>query len=182
MGLMLTSGMGHSMPAQPSVHPSVPTRRDFLARVGLVGGSSLVMTALSAWDLMAEPAGARPVLSGRPAKNRVLILGAGTSGLVLAYELDKLGYDVHVLEARARVGGIVWSVRRGDEHTEIGGGERQVCAWDEGQYLNAGAWRIPHSHEGILGYARELGVPMEVFLNDSDANYCYYEGASACAR
>ncbi|MEZ5419239.1 MAG: FAD-dependent oxidoreductase [Vicinamibacterales bacterium] len=158
--------------------PFGPTRRDFLNRVGLIGGSSLVMTALSAWDLMAEPAGPRPRLSGRPAKNKVLILGAGTSGLVLAYELVKLGYDVHVLEARGRVGGIVWSVRRGDEHTEIGG-ERQVCTWDAGQYVNAGAWRIPHSHEGVLGYCRELGVPMQVFLNDSDANYFYYEGKAA---
>jgi len=133
------------------------------------------MNAMSAWDLMAEPAGARPVLSGRPAKNRVLILGGGTSGLVLAYELGKLGYDYHVLEARQRVGGIVWSVRKGDSHTEIGG-DTQVCTWDEGQYVNAGAWRIPHSHEGVLGYCRELGVPMQVFLNDSDANYFFYEG------
>ena len=69
----------------------------------------------------------------------------------------------------------MWSVRKGDSHTEIGG-DRQVCTWDEGQYVNAGAWRIPHSHEGVLGYCRELGVPMQVFLNDSDANYFFYEG------
>lgn len=155
-----------------------PTRRAFLERLGTIGGSSLVMSAMSAWDLMAEPAGPRPVLSGRPAKAKVLILGAGTSGLVLAYELGKLGYDYHVLEARTRVGGIAWSVRRGDEHTEIDG-ERQVCTWDDGHYVNAGAWRIPHSHAGILGYCRELGVPMQVFLNDSDANYFYGEGAAA---
>ena len=157
----------------PSV--TAPTRRTFLNHLGAIGGASLVMNAMSAWDLMAEPAGARPVLSGRPAKNRVLILGGGTSGLVLAYELGKLGYDYHVLEARQRVGGIVWSVRKGDSHTEIGG-DTQVCTWDEGQYVNAGAWRIPHSHEGVLGYCRELGVPMQVFLNDSDANYFFYEG------
>ncbi|MEZ5289715.1 MAG: FAD-dependent oxidoreductase [Vicinamibacterales bacterium] len=169
------------MPKPPaSIHPASPSRRDFLGRVGAIGGSSLVMTALSAWDLMAGSAGQRPVLSGRPAKNKVLILGAGTSGLVVAHELGKLGYDVHVLEARQRVGGIVWSVRRGDEHTEIDG-ERQVCTWDEGQYVNAGAWRIPHSHEGVLGYCRELGVPMQVFLNDSDANYFYYEGKAGGA-
>lgn len=163
------------MPSHP--FPAL-TRRSFLNHIGAIGGSSLVMTAMNAWDLMAEPAGPRPLLSGRPAKNKVLILGAGTSGLVLAYELVKLGYDVHVLEARGRVGGIAWSVRRGDEHTEIGG-ERQTCTWDDGLYVNAGAWRIPHSHEGVLGYCRELGVPMQVFLNDSDANYFYYEGQAA---
>jgi monoamine oxidase len=158
--------------------PAEPTRRSFLQHLGAVGGSSLVMTALSAWDLMAEAAGQRPALTGRPAKSKVLILGAGTSGLVVAYELGKLGYDFHVLEARDRVGGIAWSVRRGSEHTEIGG-ERQVCTWDEGLYVNAGAWRIPHSHTGVLGYCRELGVPMQVFLNDSDANYFYGEGPAA---
>ena len=156
------------------------TRRTFLEQLGAIGGSSLVMTALSSWDLMAEGAGQRPVLTGTPAKAKVLILGAGTSGLVVTHELVKLGYDVHVLEARDRVGGIAWSVRKGATHTELGpGGETQVCTWDEGQYVNAGAWRIPHSHQGILGYCRELGVPMQVFLNDSDANYFYYEGAAA---
>lgn len=165
------------MPGRHSPNPPTLTRRSFLEHLGAVGGSSLVMTALSSWDLMAEGAGQKPTLSGRPAKAKVLILGAGTSGLVVAHELGKLGYDAHVLEARDRVGGIAWSVRRGSTHTEIGG-ETQTCTWDDGQYVNAGAWRIPHSHTGILGYCRELGVPMQVFLNDSDANYFYYEGAA----
>ncbi|MBP7777919.1 MAG: FAD-dependent oxidoreductase [Acidobacteria bacterium] len=133
------------------------------------------MTALSSWDLMAEAAGQRPALSGRPAKAKVLILGAGTSGLVVAYELGKLGYDYQLLEARDRVGGIVWSVHKGATHTEIDGGERQTCTWDDGQYVNVGAWRIPHSHTGVLGYCRELGVPMQVFLNEADASSFYYE-------
>lgn len=156
------------------------TRRGFLEHLGAIGGSSLVMTALSSWDLMAEGAGQRPALTGKPAKAKVLILGAGTSGLVVAHELGKLGYDYQVLEARDRVGGIAWSVRKGATHTETGpGGETQVCNWDEGQYVNVGAWRIPHSHTGVLGYCSELGVPMQVFLNDSDANYFYGEGTVA---
>src|SRR5678815_2764648 len=94
------------------------TRRRFLEQLGAVGGSSLVMTAMQSWDLMAGQAGERPALTGRPAKARVLVLGAGVSGLVVAYELGKLGYDFRVLEARDRVGGINWTVRRGSEHTE----------------------------------------------------------------
>ncbi|MGD9903287.1 MAG: flavin monoamine oxidase family protein [Vicinamibacterales bacterium] len=162
-----------------SAAPSL-TRRGFLEHLGAIGGSSLVMTALSSWELMAEDAGQRPALTGRPSRNKVLILGAGTSGLVVAYELGKLGYDYHVLEARDRVGGIAWSVRRGATHTEIDG-ETQTCTWDEGQYVNVGAWRIPHSHTGVLGYCQELGVPMQVFLNDSDANYFYREGKAGDA-
>jgi len=153
-------------------------RRRFLEQLGAIGGSSLVMTAMSAWDLMAGQAGVRPALSGRPANTRVLILGAGISGLVVAYELSRLGYDFHILEARDRVGGINWTVRRGSEHTEIDG-ERQVCTFDEGQHLNVGPWRIPYTHTGVLNYCRELGVPMQIFLNESDASYFYYEGAAA---
>jgi monoamine oxidase len=136
------------------------------------------MTALSSWDLMAGPAGTRPVLSGRPRNAKVLVLGAGISGLTLGYELSRLGYDFHILEARDRVGGLVWTVRGGTSHTEIGG-EGQQCAWDEGQWLNAGAWRVPYSHTGVLNYCRELGVALEIFVNEADASYFYYEGTVA---
>ena len=155
------------------------TRRRFLEQLGAVGGSSLVFSAMTSWDLMAGSAGQKPELSGRPAKSKVLVLGGGLSGMVVGYELGKLGYDYQVLEARDRVGGLQWSVRRGTEHTEVGSGERQVCAFDEGQYINVGPWRIPYSHTAVLNYCRELNVPVQVFLNESDANYFYSEGSGA---
>jgi monoamine oxidase len=158
-------------------HP-VWTRRRFLGHLGAVGGSSLVMTAMSSWDLMAGQAGVRPRLSGRPERSRVLVLGAGISGLVVGYELGKLGYDYRILEARDRVGGLAWTVRRGSEHTE-NDGERQVCTFDEGQYVNVGAWRIPYTHTGILNYCKELGVTLQIFLNEADGSYFYYEGNAA---
>jgi monoamine oxidase len=158
-------------------HP-VWTRRRFLGHLGAVGGSSLVMTAMTSWDLMAGQAGVRPVLSGRPSGVKVLILGAGVSGLVAGYELSRLGYDFRILEARDRVGGLAWTVRRGTEHTEIGG-ERQVCTFDEGQHVNVGAWRIPYTHTGVLNYCKELGVPLQIFLNEADGSYFYYEGTAA---
>ena len=154
------------------------TRRSFLEHLGLVGGSSLVMTAMTSLDLMAGQAGPRPALSGRPGRNKVLILGAGMSGLVLGYELGKLGYDYRILEARDRVGGLAWTVRRGTEHTEIGG-ERQVCTFDDGLYVNVGAWRIPFSHTGVLDYCRELNVPVELFVNEAEGAYFFYEGSAA---
>jgi len=154
------------------------TRRRLLEQLGAVGGSSLLMTAMNSWDLMAGEAGQRPALTGRPTKARVLVLGAGISGLVVAYELGKLGYDFRVLEARDRVGGINWTVRRGSEHTEING-ERQLCAFDEGQYLNVGPWRIPYTHTGVLNYCKELGVALQIFLNEADNSYFYYEGSAA---
>src|SRR6185295_17322532 len=120
----------------------------------------------------------RPVLSGRPPRSRVLVLGAGVSGLVVAYELGKLGYDYPVLEARDHVGGLAWTVRRGTEHTEIGGA-RQVCNFDTGLYVNVGAWRIPYTHTGVLNYCKELGVALQIFVNESDASYFFYEGRAA---
>ena len=156
------------------------TRRTFLQQLGAVGGSSLVFSTMTSWDLMAGSAGQRPGLSGKPAKSKVVILGGGLSGMVVGYELGKLGYDYQILEARERVGGLQWSVRKGTEHTEVGG-ERQVCTFDEGQYVNVGPWRIPYSHDGVLNYCKELGVPVQVFLNDADGNYFYFEGNSAGA-
>ena len=111
--------------AQPSL-----TRRRFLEQLGAVGGSSLVFSAMTSWDLMAGSAGQKPELSGHPAKSKVLVLGGGLSGMVVGYELGKLGYDYQVLEARDRVGGMQWAVHRGTEHTEVGSGERQVCTFD----------------------------------------------------
>ncbi len=158
--------------------PSAPSRRRFLGHLGAIGGSSLVMTALSSWDLMAADAGERPELTGRPRNAKVVVLGAGMSGLTLGYELSRLGYDFRILEARDRVGGLVWTVRKGATHTEIGG-ERQQCNWDEGQWVNAGAWRIPYTHTGVLNYCKELGVPLEIFVNEAEGSYFYYEGANA---
>ena len=139
---------------------SAVSRRRFLEHLGVVGGTSLVFSALTSWELMAGGAGQRPALSGRPPRTKVLVLGAGVSGLVVAYELGRLGYDYHVLEARDRVGGMAWTVRRGTGHTEIDG-ERQVCTFADGLYVNAGAWRIPYTHTGVLNYCRELGVALE---------------------
>jgi monoamine oxidase len=143
------------------------SRRELLQQLGVVGGSSLVFGAMNALDLVAAPLGPRPVWRGNQASTRVVILGAGVSGLVTAYELRKLSYDCRILEARDRVGGLNWTVTRDASHTELGaGGERQVCGFDEGQYFNAGPWRIPHIHHGIIGYCRELGVRLEPFVDD----------------
>ena len=152
------------------------TRRTFLERLGLTGGTALVMSAMRSWELMAAQAGPRPVLSGRPNGTKVIVLGAGVSGMTVAYELGKLGYAVSILEARDRVGGVNWTIRRGTTHTELGSGEKQVCDFDEGQYLNGGPWRLPHWHTGVLGYCKELGVPLEIFVNEAEASYFYYEG------
>jgi len=165
--------MSHERSAR-RVDESLITRRHVLQAFGALGGSSLVMGAMNAWGLMGASVAQRPVLQGRAPGTRVIVLGAGISGLTVGFELGKLGYDYRVLEARDWVGGLTWTVKRGAEHTEIGG-ERQVCRFDEGQYLNGGAWRIPNADTGVLGYCAELNVPLEIFVDATDANYFYEE-------
>jgi monoamine oxidase len=73
-------------------------RRSFLQMTG---------TALAAGAL-ARRAGAS--VQGSESK-RVLVVGAGLAGLAAAYELDRAGYGVTVLEARSRPGGRVRTYR-----------------------------------------------------------------------
>ena len=153
------------------------TRRHVLQAFAALGGSSLVMGAMDAWGLMGAGAAQRPQLQGQAPGTRVIVLGAGISGLTVGYELGKLGYNYRVLEARDSVGGLCWTVTAEQSHTEVGG-ETQVCQFDEGMYFNAGAWRLPHGDTGVLGYCSELGVPLEIFVDATEANYFYEEDRS----
>jgi monoamine oxidase len=145
------------------------TRRRFLTRVAAVGGASLTYEAMTALGLLAAPSQAPFGLTGRVSGVRVVILGAGLSGMTAAYELGKAGFDCRVLEARARPGGRVFTVRRGTRSEEEG--PAQTAAFDEGQYFNAGPMRISHHHRTTLAYCRELQVATEVFVPDCESAY-----------
>jgi monoamine oxidase len=154
------------------------TRRTFLERLGAVGGVSAAYLGMEALGLLnTPPASAEPFELPRGAGNgrRVAILGAGIAGLVSAFELKQAGFDVTVLEARDRIGGRVWTVRGGDRIVQ-NGREDQVCRFSDGLYLNAGAARIPTSHETILGYARRFDVPIEVMVNANRASLWDFDG------
>ena len=108
---------------------------------------------------------------------KVVILGAGLAGMATAYELGKLGYECTVLEARSRAGGRVWTIRGGTKETEMGGAP-QTCRFDEGNYFNGGAARIPHHHQLTLQYCRELEIPLQIFNGNNEAAYLYNDGGS----
>jgi monoamine oxidase len=146
------------------------TRRAFLERLGAVGGFSAAYLGMEAMGLLNTPAAAEPLDLPRVRGRKVVVLGAGIAGLVSAYELKRAGWDVTVIEARERIGGRVWTVRRGDRIVQAGRPD-QVCDFaGEGLYFNAGAARIPAAHHTILGYARSLGVPIEVMVNANRAS------------
>jgi monoamine oxidase len=156
--------------------PGLLTRRNFLTRVAAAGGASLAYEAMTGLGLLAAPTQAPFDLTGRVSGVRVLILGAGLAGMTAAYELGKVGYDCRVLEARARPGGRVFTVRRGTVSEEDG--PSQTAAFDDGLYFNAGPMRISHHHHTTLAYCRELQVPVEVFVADSDSAYLYQTRSS----
>jgi monoamine oxidase len=155
------------------------TRRGFLERVGQIGGVTAVDAALGALGLSSPSASTPSFLPhGRaPRGTKVVVLGAGLSGLAAAYELQKLGYDVEVLEGRTRSGGRCHAIRRGTVSEETGR-PAQTAAFDESLYLNAGPARIPHHHATTLEYCRQLGVAIEMFCSVNEAAYLHRAAAT----
>ena len=156
------------------------SRREFLTRVGQAGGYSAAFATLQSLGMMpmkgalAEPIRAEQG-SGKGVK--VVIVGAGIGGLVAAYELRKLGYDVSLLEARERPGGRNFTGRKGTK-VEFVDGTTQTIAWEEGNYQNLGPARLPSTHWTMLGYCRELAVPLEVEINTSRSTLLQNDNAN----
>lgn len=151
------------------------TRRSFLDAVGRAGGAAAVYETMVAMGMVRVPtafAGPPQMAAEHGRGQRVVILGAGIAGLTAAYELNKAGYEVVVLEANSRAGGRSYTVRTGytiEENT----GTKQVCKFDDHPdfYLNAGPGRLPYHHTAILHYCTLFGVPLEVYTMMTRANY-----------
>lgn len=82
-----------------------------------------------------------------PTPRRILIIGAGLSGLVSAYELSRQGHDVAILEAQKRSGGRILTVRD----------------FNENLYAEAGAARIHRDHNLTHKYAADFGLSLLPF-------------------
>ena len=138
----------------------------------LAGGAYPAMMALG----MLHPAPAFSFdLPGTGTGKKVVILGGGLAGMTCAYELNKLGYNCTILEARERAGGRCWSIRNNSTNIETDRPE-QTARFDDGLYFNAGPSRIPHHHQLTLHYWRELGVPIQVYNNVNEGAYYFAEG------
>jgi monoamine oxidase len=74
---------------------------------------------------------------------RVAVVGAGLAGLTAAYELQRAGAEVVVLEARDRVGGRVWSRRL-----------------ENGAVVEMGAEFVLPGNTAVRELAAELGLGM----------------------
>jgi len=111
------------------------------------------------------------------ASKQVVILGAGIAGMTAAFEMKKLGFSCTILEATSRAGGRVRTIRNGDQIIETD--STQSCVFDDSPelYFNAGAARIPHHHELLLGYCRQFDVAIEPFINENKSSL--FHSASA---
>jgi monoamine oxidase len=92
---------------------------------------------------------------------RVLIVGGGLAGLCSAYELKRQGHDVMLYEAQTRPGGRVKTLREG-------------LAF--GLTAEAGAGRIPDSHEFTLHYVKLFGLELEPFRPGALEDVYYLQG------
>jgi len=76
---------------------------------------------------------------------KMLVVGAGLSGLVAAHRLQVAGHQVTILEARSRVGGRVLTLRE---------------PFAEGQHADVGAMILYEGQNTILDLCREFGVKL----------------------
>ena len=94
--------------------------------------------------------------TGTPRK-RITILGAGMAGLVAAYELSRLGHQITLIDAQARIGGRVRTHR-----------------FKNGDYHELGAMRIPKTHFFTRYYINQCGLKLRKFINHHDDPDAFY--------
>ena len=93
---------------------------------------------------------------------KVIIIGAGISGLVAGYELTITGHDVTILESRDRIGGRVLTIR---------------SPFSNNHYVEGGAARIKPSHNLTIAYANHFNLPLDPFYATS-GNYVDFSNGS----
>ena len=136
------------------------TRREFIQNSMLLAAG---MAVFSCEDSDAELKRDSPgMLSENRPPKQIIIVGAGLSGLVAGYELTRAGHEVTILEARARVGGRVLTLR---------------TPFSDGHFAEAGAARIPPDHDLTLGYADHFGLTIDNFYPNTGLFVNYREGA-----
>src|SRR6266850_318915 len=91
---------------------------------------------------------------------RILVLGAGMSGLTAALELEQAGHTVIVVEAQARPGGRVLTMR--DESGS--------------PIAEAGAGRIPETHTWAMSYVSRMGLETDPLYPEGLSAVIYAQG------
>ena len=122
-------------------------RRTFLKTLIAGAGASMIDSSMMTADAVAKLA--TPAARSKPKK--VVIGGAGITGLCCGYELMKAGFDVTILEASGRYGGHVFTGSDG---------------LSDGLYADFGADHITKpGYERLFAYAEEFDIPAVPYPN-----------------
>jgi monoamine oxidase len=129
------------------------TRREFIRRsLILSAGASLIISCEDKDTTPTAIASSPGMLGSNGNAKKIIIIGAGMSGLVSAYELVRAGHDVTMLEARDRIGGRVLTIR---------------SPFSNNHFAEGGAARIKPSHNLTLGYANHFNLDLDPFYATS---------------
>lgn len=143
-------------------------RRWFLRGLAFAGGAAVTspLTQLSSLAVgktegsTTSSANILQELESVPNPNRplkVVILGAGMAVLAAAYELEKRGHTCVILEAeRSHIGGRVRTLR-----------------FEDNLYGEAGAMRIPQTHNLTHHYIQLCGLQLRPFVMENPQTYYY---------
>jgi monoamine oxidase len=94
---------------------------------------------------------------------KIVVVGAGMAGLVAASLLKEAGHQVVILEASDRVGGRIYTIR---------------SPFSPGLHFEAGAMRIPYTHNLVLEYIRKLRLPIRPFINSTPEDRIFVNGVN----
>jgi len=123
-------------------------RNSFLAGAGI---SLTIPEILNPFPNQQSPDTVTQKVSGR---KKIIVAGAGISGLCCAYELMKAGHDVTVLEASGRHGGHVFTGRDG---------------FSDGLYADYGADHITDpGYEKFFEYSKEFNLTILPYRQGND--------------
>ncbi|MEC7918465.1 MAG: FAD-dependent oxidoreductase [Candidatus Neomarinimicrobiota bacterium] len=130
------------------------TRREFIRRsLILSAGASLIISCEDNDSAPTTTIDTSPGMLGAASNTKkVIIVGAGMSGLVAGYELARAGHDVRILEARDRIGGRVLTIR---------------SPFSNNHFAEGGAARIKPSHNLTIGYANHFNLDLDPFYATS---------------
>ena len=138
------------------------SRRDFIKKSILLSlGASYIISCEDNDMLDSDTESDSPGESDNNSK-KVIIIGAGISGLVAGYELTIAGHDVTILESRSRIGGRVLTIR---------------SPFSNNHYVEGGAARIKPSHNLTIAYANHFNLPLDPFYA-TNGNYVDFSNGS----
>jgi monoamine oxidase len=128
-------------------------RRTFI-RNGFLAGAGITLSVPQILnEKLSEKATEAKALKN-PNSKKIIVAGAGISGLCCAYELMKAGHDVHVLEASGRHGGHVFTGKDG---------------FSDGLYADYGADHITNpGYEKFFQYSKEFNLTVLPYRQGND--------------